>query len=157
VRGTLISADLAQPDPNATGEVAADWLRAVPADRPTMIVCDGLVIPLPGFAFRALTRALTLHFTSGEYAFSAYHPIALRNPMVAAAAGLNGPPAAGKGFVDPREPERWNARLSLQEELLIARSRSVAKFPQPWKAFARLTSRATGFHRTGDRVVRYRF
>jgi len=56
-RSTLISADLARPDPNAVGEVAADWLRAVPADRPAMIVCDGLMIPLPGFAFRALARA----------------------------------------------------------------------------------------------------
>lgn len=51
----------------------------------------------------------------------------------------------------------WGARLTLQEELLIARSPGVAKVPQPWRAFARLTSWATGFRRTGYRIVRYRF
>lgn len=150
-RSRPIAADLADPDLATSG-----WLDGVPVDRPVMIVCDGLMALLPGAAFTAMVRAATGHFATGELAFNVYHPIALRRPVFPGLPDLR-PDTAGAGFVDPREPEGWGAGLTLVEELLLARSPTVAGYPQPWRAFARLTARATRFHRTGDRVVRYRF
>ncbi len=121
-----------------------------------MIVCDGLMAVMPGAAFTALARAVTSHFSGGEFAFNVYHPIAMRAPAGPAFRAVN-VQAVGDGFVDPHEPESWDARLTLVEELLAARSPEVARYPQPWRTFARLTARATRFHRTGDRVVRYGF
>jgi O-methyltransferase involved in polyketide biosynthesis len=150
-RSRTIAADLADPDLATTG-----WLDGVPGDRPAMIVCDGLMALLPGAAFTAMVRAVTGHFAAGELAFNVYHPIALRRPVFPGLPGLR-PDTTGAGFVDPREPQGWGAGLTLVEELLHARLPTVAEYPQPWRAFARLTARATRFHRTGDRVVRYRF
>lgn len=132
----------------------AGWLDGVPADRPAMIVSDGLMALLTGAEFTALFRAVTSHFATGELAVNAYIPFALRRN------GFPGPlrlPVAGGGFVDPREPESWGAGLTLIEELLLARAPEVAQYPQPLRALARLTARSTRISRTGDRVVRYAF
>jgi hypothetical protein len=57
---------------------AADWLTGIAADRPTVIVADGLQAVLTGPAFEALVRAVTTHFNHGELVFNACHPLALR-------------------------------------------------------------------------------
>jgi O-methyltransferase involved in polyketide biosynthesis len=43
-----------------------------------MIVADGLTAFLSGHAYKAMTRALTAHFSTGEFAFNAYTPLVMR-------------------------------------------------------------------------------
>ena len=112
---------------------------------------------LSGDAFKAMARALTSRFSTGEFAFNAYTPFAMRAGNYGPAFGGLRVPIRGEGFVDPREPETWGAHLTLIEELLLARAPEVAKYPQPLRAFARLSARSTRISRAGDRVVRYGF
>lgn len=63
--------------PNASHTIGAElttpgWMNEIPADRPTMIVADGLMAFLTGPAYQDMMRALTAHFATGEFAFNAY-------------------------------------------------------------------------------------
>lgn len=69
--------------PHASHTIGADlttpgWLEGIPADQPTMIIADGLMAFLSGNAYQAMTRALTTHFSAGEFAFNAYTTLTLR-------------------------------------------------------------------------------
>jgi len=133
------------------------WLDGIPADRPTVIVTDGLMALLPGETFKAMARTLTSHFSTGNFAFNAYTPFAMRVAKYGPAFGALHIPTVGEGIRDPREPESWGVRLTLIEELLLARAPEVGKYPQPLRAIARLTARSTRISRAGDRIVRYGF
>jgi O-methyltransferase involved in polyketide biosynthesis len=135
-----------------------DWLQSLPRDRPTIAVTDGLMAFLSGDAFVELARAITNHFTGGEFTFNAYSRLAMRNSRrVRTRGGPLSAPTAGEGIDDPREPEAWDARLTLIEELSMARAPEVALYPPLLRTFARLSSRSPRLVRAGDRVVRYAF
>lgn len=61
------------------------------------------------------------------------------------------------GFDDPREPERWNPRLTLVREILLTREPEVADFPPALRRFTRLAARSTALSRRGTTVLHYRF
>lgn len=148
--------------PHASHTIGADlttpgWLGSIPADRPTMIVADGLMAFLPGHAYKAMTRALTARFSTGEFAFNAYTPFDMWAANYSGTFKALHTKTAGEGFNDPHEPESWGAYLTLIEELLLVRAPEVAKFPQPLRAFTRLCAHSTRISRHGNRVVRYRF
>ena len=87
--------------------------------------------------------------------FNAYSRLAMRNSR-----RLRGPlrmPTAGEGIDDPREAETWNARVSLIEELSMARAPEVALFPPLLRTVSRLSARSARLVRAGDRVLRYAF
>ncbi|MDN5913606.1 MAG: class I SAM-dependent methyltransferase [Pseudonocardia sp.] len=142
-----------------------DWLQNLPRDRPTIAVTDGLMAFLAGDAFVELARAITNHFTGGEFTFNAYSRLAMRNSRrmgalggrAVGASGSTRAPTLGDGIDDPREPEAWNARLALIEELSMARAPEVALFPPVWRTISRISARSARMIRAGDRVVRYRF
>lgn len=141
--------------------VAADitetgWLDGLPADRPAMIVAEGVLPFLPGTVFQAMIRYLTGHFPSGELALNGYTRFAawsMRYHPAMKALGIRG----AAGFDDPREPEGWGAGLTLAQEHLLSRAPEVASFPQPLRALTRLMGLSTGLSRQGARVLRYRF
>jgi O-methyltransferase involved in polyketide biosynthesis len=144
-RAHLVAADVTAPG----------WLHDIPNDRPTMIVTDGLMALLRGQSFIALARALTEHFEVGELAFNAHSRVAMRNSR-----RVRGPlviPAVGEGIDDPHEAESWDARLTLIEELSMARAPEVAQYPPVLRAIARFSALSDRLARAGDRVVRYRF
>jgi O-methyltransferase involved in polyketide biosynthesis len=133
--------------------VSPGWLDEMPRDRPTVVVTDGLLALLTAAEFIAMTRAVTAHFAGGEFAFNAYSRLAMRRHM-------RGPlkiPAAGEGIDDPHEPETWDGRLALIEELSMARAPEVALYPPLLRTVARLSSRSARLVRAGDRVVRCAF
>lgn len=141
-----------------------DWVQTLPRDRPTIAVTDGLMAFLTGDAFVGLARAVTNHFSAGEFTFNAYSRLAMHNsrrmPRVGGSAiGASGPsaPTPGAGIDDPREPETWNADLALIEELSMARAPEVALFPPVWRTISRISARSERLMRAGDRVVRFRF
>jgi O-methyltransferase involved in polyketide biosynthesis len=55
-----------------------DWLAAVPADRPTLVVAEGLSMYLTEEQGHALFRRVTDHFPSGEVFFDAYSKFGIR-------------------------------------------------------------------------------
>ncbi|WP_214414145.1 class I SAM-dependent methyltransferase [Sphaerisporangium fuscum] len=77
------------------------WLREIPADRPVLIVAEGLLPYLsPGDA-RRLLRRLTDHFPSGELLFDGLAPWVVRMVKI-----FRWSPRGG------RDVERWNPRLT---------------------------------------------
>jgi O-methyltransferase involved in polyketide biosynthesis len=137
------------------------WLDQIPAERPTMIVADGLMAWLSEGQTRSLLNRITDHFHSGELAFNEYgHPGRLE-----AWAGRRYGPAILRaavsassyvGFDDAHLPERWNPRLTLVEETSTMRAPEVALLPPVMRTVFRLSmsSRRT-LQKT--RILRYRF
>lgn len=145
-RSHVVGADVTQPG----------WLADVPGDRPAMIVAEGLLPFLPGDSFRTMVGALTEHLSTGELALNGYTRFAawaMKYHPTIKALGID----AAEGFDDPREPERWNAGLTLVEEQLLTRAPEVAAFPQPVRALTRLMSHSAALSRQGARVLHYRF
>jgi O-methyltransferase involved in polyketide biosynthesis len=148
--------------PAVSHSISADlttsgWLDGIPADRPAMIVADGLMAFLSGADYQAMTRALTGHFPSGEFAFNAYTRFILRVANHSPTFKAMHTRAAGDGIDDPHEAEDWDAGLTLIEERLLVREPEVAKFPEPLRAFTRLCAHSTRISRHGNRILRYRF
>ncbi|MGP4017381.1 class I SAM-dependent methyltransferase [Saccharopolyspora sp. 5N708] len=108
----------------------AQWLDDVPADRPAVIVADGLVPFLTQDGFVSLLKRLTSHFPSGELAFNGYPKLAVwvvkhyPRAFGGIADGVVNP-----GFDDPRDPERWVAGLKLVEETFPAQGPEAAELP----------------------------
>ncbi|MEV7970217.1 class I SAM-dependent methyltransferase [Sphaerisporangium sp. NPDC088356] len=82
------------------------WLEAIPADRPVLIIAEGLLPYLTLTEVRSLLQRLTDHFPSGELIFDALTPRIVR--ML-------------KHFQwsprDAKEIERWNPRLTCTEHM----------------------------------------
>ncbi|SKU60275.1 O-methyltransferase [Mycobacteroides abscessus subsp. massiliense] len=95
------------------------WLNDIPADRPTMIVHDGLVPFLTMGDYQELQRRLTRHFTSGgEIVHNNYTKPAVWTLKLSRVF----PDVPGTGFNDARAPETWGAGLELVEEIFVLRS-----------------------------------
>ena len=77
-----------------------DWLADVPADRPVLVIAEGLFPYLDGDELRLLLRRLTDHFDTGQLVFDVVAPWVTRlmKPF-------------RWGTRDGREIERWNPRL----------------------------------------------
>ncbi len=146
-KAEAIAADLTEPG----------WLDAVPTGRPAVIVADGLVAFLAQDAFVTLLHRLVDHFPSGEIAFNGYtrfHTWVLKRYRgTASIADV----VANPGFDDPRDPERWEPRLRLAEEILLTREPEVAAYPPAIRLVTRLAAHSTALSRRGTTVLRYRF
>jgi O-methyltransferase involved in polyketide biosynthesis len=142
-----IAADLTDPG----------WLDAVPAGRPALIVADGLMAFLTPDDMITLVNRLVGHFPSGELAFNGYSRFAIW-----AARHYHGTQSVADlirspGFDDPHQPERWNPRLRLVNEILLTREPEVAAFPPALRRFTRLAARSAAVSRRGTTVLHYRF
>src|SRR3954463_13376786 len=70
-RSHSVSASVAEPD----------WADAIPADRPTMVVADGLFAFLGEAIVVAVLRSITGHFDSGVVAFNDYGTVSRANRL----------------------------------------------------------------------------
>jgi hypothetical protein len=61
------------------------------------------------------------------------------------------------GVDDPREPERWNPRLTLVREILLGREPEVAQFPPVLRLYYWLATRSRALSRLGTIILHYRF
>lgn len=137
------------------------WAIAIPHDRPTMLIADGLFAFLSEPVIAGIFRTITDHFDCGEIAFNDYGRIG----WVSRAALKFFPAKMFKdvgsqwgypGFKDAHHPETWAPRLRLIEEASLAHQPEVDLFPE-WLRFA---TRATGLSKAGARkarILRYRF
>jgi O-methyltransferase involved in polyketide biosynthesis len=142
-----ISADLTRPDS----------LDAVPDDRPTVIVADGLMGFLTLDEVGSLLRRITDRFPRGEIAFNSYPKFAIWAVKHTRGTRSVADLIKFPGSDDPHEPERWNPRLTLVDEILFARQPEVAQFPPLLRAYYWLASHSTAWSRKGTVVLHYRF
>jgi O-methyltransferase involved in polyketide biosynthesis len=147
VNAHVVAADLTDPN----------WLDAVPAGRPAVIVADGLLAFLAPADMVSLLKRLIDHFPSGEVAFNGYSRFAIW-----AAKHYHGTQSIADlirspGFDDPREPERWDPRLTLVREILLTREPEVAEFPLALRLWTRLAAHSAALSRRGTTVLQYRW
>lgn len=134
------------------------WLEAIPADRPAVIVADGLVAFLSQDGFVSLLNRLINHFPSGELAFNLYTTWAIWATKHLRSLATIGPGVVNPGFDDPRAPERWAPGLKLVEEIFLTRAPEGAEFRWWGKLMnAAFAWSATASRLVGTVVVRYRF
>jgi O-methyltransferase involved in polyketide biosynthesis len=153
----------ARPGSHSVGVSLADkhWPDTIPADRPTMLIADGLLAFLSESVIVNLFRRSTDHFGAGELAFNDYGRIgwisrvALKffpQKMFKDVGSQWGYP----GFKDAHHPETWSPRLRLIEEASLTKAPEVDLFP----AGIRIATRLSGMSKAGARkarILRYRF
>ncbi len=89
------------------------WLREIPADRPTLMVAEGLVMYLTEPEVRTLLQRLTDRFGSGELVFDTVSPIGPRLSKVLTK-GIT-----KWGIRDARKMAQWNPRLRFLEQTSV--------------------------------------
>jgi O-methyltransferase involved in polyketide biosynthesis len=137
------------------------WPESIPADRPTILIADGLFAFLPETVIADIFRRITEHFPSGELAFNDYGRIGWVSRLAIKVAPQKmfkdvGSQWGYAGFKDAHHPQTWNPRLTLIEEASLAHQPEVELFPG-WIRFA---TQLSGKSKTGARkarVLRYAF
>ncbi|WAC89425.1 class I SAM-dependent methyltransferase [Mycobacterium sp. Aquia_213] len=137
------------------------WPNTIPADRPVMVIADGLFAFLSEPVLIALFRRITTYFTSGELAFNDYGRIGWFSRLAVRLApqrmfGSVGAQWGYPGFEDPRVPEQWNPELKLVDEVSLAHRPEVELFPG-WIRFATKVSGQFEVSARKARILRYRF
>ena len=138
-----------------------DWPDTIPADRPTILIADGLFAFLSEPVIVGLFRRITDYFGSGELAFNDYGRVGWFSRLAVKLAPQPMFSQVGiqwgfAGFKDARMPETWNPRLTLIEETSLAHAPEVDLFP----GWIRLATKVSGrFKATARkaRILRYRF
>ena len=137
---------------SVTGE---GWLTQIPADRPTLILAEGLTPYLTENDGIGLLRRLTHHFPSGEIVFDGYSRLGLwfiRSSSVVKATGAS----VHWAIEDPRGLERLVPGL----ELIGAQSTYDSKLAPRYSTLTRvllvLWNLIPALRRIG-RILRYRF
>lgn len=164
--GIIAVRDQALPAAPHAHSVAASltetgWADGIPADRPTMLVADGLFAFLTEPEIVGIYRHITDHFGAGELAFNDYGRIG----WVSRAAIRLYPQKMFKdvgsqfrypGFTDAHHPQTWNPRMQLVEEASLVDAPEVDRFP----GWIRVATRLSGLTKTGRRkarILRYAF
>lgn len=138
-----------------------DWAAGIPADRPAMLVADGLFAFLTEPVIAGVFRSVTEHFHRGELAFNDYGqfgPISLAAFKYLPQQMFKdvGSQLGYAGFKDARHPLSWNPRMQLVEEASLAHQPEVDLFPRMLRFATRLTGRTRAGARKA-RILRYRF
>ena len=137
------------------------WLDAIPADRPTMLIADGLFAFLTEPVIAGIFRRITDHFRSGELAFNDYGRIGRVSRVAIKLYPQKmfkdvGSQFGYPGFKDAHHPETWNPRMKLVEEASLTDAPEVDLFP----GWIRVATKLSGMSKTGRRkarILRYAF
>ena len=137
------------------------WPDTIPADRPTILVADGLFAFLSEEVIVGLFRRITEHFKSGELAFNDYGGIGWFSRLAIKLAPQKmfkdvGSQWGYAGFKDAHRPETWNPRMTLVEEASLAHAPEVDLFPD----WIRIPTKLMGSTKSGARkarILRYAF
>lgn len=85
--------------------VTGEWLEEIPADRPVLMVAEGLLMYLTEPEVRTLLQRLTDRFAAGELVFDTVSPLGPRLSKLLTKGIIKW------GIRDARDIERWNPRL----------------------------------------------
>lgn len=138
------------------------WTDTIPAERPVMLIANGLLPFLSETETISLFNRVTDHFQSGELAFNDYGRIgwasrtavrlAPQRMFKAVSSQWSGYP----GFKDAHQPEAWDQRLKLVEETSLAHAPEVELFPTWLRLATRLSGSIPSMARKA-RILRYSF
>ena len=95
---------------------APGWLDEIPADRPALIIAEGLLMYLSAEAAPALLERLVNHFPGGQLIFDAVSRMGIRMQKSNKAVKASGA-TLGWGLDDPHELEHRIPRLKLITEM----------------------------------------
>jgi O-methyltransferase involved in polyketide biosynthesis len=137
------------------------WPDAIPADRPTMLIADGLFAFLTEPVIAGIFRRITEHFGSGELAFNDYGGIGWFSRAAIKVFPQKmfkdvGSQWGYAGFKDAHHPETWNPRMVLVEEASLTDAPEVDLFPR----WIRVPTKLMGKTKSGARkarILRYAF
>jgi O-methyltransferase involved in polyketide biosynthesis len=137
------------------------WPDAIPSDRPTMLIADGLFAFLTEPVIVDVFRRVTEHFSTGELAFNDYGQIGPISRLAVKLAPQKmfkdvGAQWGYRGFKDGHHPEKWNPRLRLIEEASLAHTPEVELFPTALRVATRLMGKTRAGARKA-RILRYSF
>jgi O-methyltransferase involved in polyketide biosynthesis len=153
----------ARPHSHSVPASVADehWPDSIPADRPTLLIADGLFAFLSEDVISRLFRKITDHFASGELAFNDYGGVGWFSRLAIKLAPQKmfkdvGSQWGYAGFKDAHHPEMWSPRMTLVEEASLTHAPEVDLFPT-WIALpTRLMGKTTAGARKA-RILRYVF
>lgn len=164
--GIMALRDEALPTAPQSHSVAASlvetgWTEGIPADRPTMLVADGLFAFLTEPEIVGIVCHITDHFRAGELAFNDYGRIGWVSRVAIKLYPQKmfkdvGSQFQYPGFKDARHPQTWNPRMRLVEEASLADAPEVDLFPG-WIRVATKMSRLSKTGRRKARILRYAF
>jgi O-methyltransferase involved in polyketide biosynthesis len=137
------------------------WPEAIPADRPVILIADGLFAFLSEPDIIAILRRITDHFAAGQLVFNDYGGIGWFSRLAVRLYPQKmfkdvGTQWGYRGFKDAHHPETWNPRLRLVEEASLAHAPEVDMFP----TWIKVATKVMGRTRTGARkarILRYAF
>lgn len=137
------------------------WPETIPADRPAMLIADGLFAFLTEPVIVGIFTRITEHFRTGELAFNDYGRIGWFSKLAIRVAPQKmfkdvGSQWGYAGFKNAHHPETWNPRLRLVEEASLAHAPEVELFP----GWIRVATKLTGKSKAGARkarILRYAF
>ncbi|MGE0217770.1 class I SAM-dependent methyltransferase [Mycolicibacterium sp.] len=149
-RSRSVAASLTEPQ----------WTNSIPADRPTLVLADGLFAFLTEPVVIAILRRITEHFGSGVVVFNDYGPVSRLNRIMGklATRGANSPHSQWDfpGFKDAHHPESWAPRLRLLAEASVMQRPEAAAFPPALRLAGRLSRWVPAIARKA-RVLQYGF
>ncbi|WP_123026363.1 class I SAM-dependent methyltransferase [Mycolicibacterium stellerae] len=131
------------------------WPDAIPADRPTMLVADGLFAFLTEPVIIGIFRRITDHFGSGRLAFNDYGRIGWASRLAIKLYPQKmfkdvGSQFGYPGFKDAHHPETWNPRMRLVEEASLTDAQEVDLFP----GWIRVATKLSAMSKTARRKAR---
>lgn len=137
------------------------WPDAIPAERPTMLIADGLFAFLSESVIIGIIRGITRYFGSGELAFNDYGGIGWFSRLAVKLYPQKmfndvGTQWGYLGFKDAHHPQTWNPRMQLVEESSLTHAPEVDLFPA-WIAVATKLMGKTKFGARKARILRYAF
>jgi O-methyltransferase involved in polyketide biosynthesis len=137
------------------------WPDSIPADRPAMLIADGLFAFLTEPVIISVFRRITEHFGSGELAFNDYGRIGMVSRIALKVLPQKmfkdiGSQWGYAGFKDAHHPQMWNPKMRLVEEASITHAPEVDLFPGWLRVSTRLMGKTTSGARKA-RILRYGF
>lgn len=134
-----------------------DWTAAMPTDRPTILVADGLFGFLTEPQNKFVLNRITDHFTGGELVTNAYTTFTAR--LTGHYTKSVGIPKSyrGFGFDDPHHMVMLNPKLSYIDEQTRATAPESEQLSRMTRLSLRLLAHWPAHVRHGTWVLRYRF
>ncbi|WP_026929717.1 class I SAM-dependent methyltransferase [Glycomyces tenuis] len=133
------------------------WTDTIPADRPAVIVADGVLGFLTEEGNRQVLGRITEHFAGGLLVFNAYTKLTAR--MNGRFTKVVGMPADFRGFgiADPRDVVALNPALTFVDEQFGDAAPERDLLNPAYRVLARVFAAWRGQARRGVWIVRYRF
>jgi len=135
----------------------AGWLDQVPADRPALIVAEGLMYYLTEEDIKALLKRLVDRFPSGQIMFDAISQLYLKIQKTNIGISATGA-RMWWGLDDPHELEQWLPRLKLVTKLSVMDQDfpNIKKMSRSLRLILRVLERIPALREMGL-MLRYRF